>query len=81
LNQNPDLIKEKSYQAALKMAQLYIHLCEQKEFEHSKQLLRTGARTVAKFEYGKVRCRKRCFPQLASIKYQYGWSMGRLKEI
>ena len=46
----PNIIKDKSYQFALKIIQLYLQLCEQREFVLSKQLLRAGTSIGANVE-------------------------------
>ena len=45
-----NLIKDKTYQFALDVIQLYGQLCEQKEFVLSKQLLRSGTSIGANVE-------------------------------
>ena len=52
MREKPNIIKDKTYNFALKVIQLYQELCNQKEFVLSKQLLRSGTSIGANVEEG-----------------------------
>jgi len=52
MREKPNIIKDKTYNFALKIIQLYQELRNQKEFVLSKQLLRSGTSIGANVEEG-----------------------------
>ena len=50
IKEKPNIIKDKTYEFALKIIQIYAKLCKQKEFVLSKKFLRSGTSIGANVE-------------------------------